>query len=114
MQYAGDRTPLTNEDLIACYPRRLQIETGYELWQFPYVRDDVLYDEDDLIIVRFHEGTSRVSVLSKYPHHLEDRDYLGRVLLLVHDASQEFFLDKYLVERDGCPSEDDVREMLCR
>lgn len=97
---------------MACYPRRIEMANSYELWQFPYVKDDILYDEDDIIGITFHEGFNRISIISEYPHHLEDTDYINRILSLVHDISNEFVVDKHLVDSNRTSSVEKILQII--
>ena len=81
----SDGDMITNEDLVACYPRRIKKIKSYEVWQFPYVNNEVLYDEDDI---------------SMFKDRLEDLDFINRVISLVHDISDEFEIEKQLVETE--------------
>lgn len=107
-----DRSKLTNEDLVACYPRRIEMAKSYELWQFPYVKDDILYDEDDIIGITFDEGFNHIYIISEYPHHLEDADYINRIISLVHDISNEFSVDKYLVNNSSISSIEEILQKI--
>lgn len=37
MKYS-DRSDILNEDIIACYPRRIEKSKDYEVWKSPYVK----------------------------------------------------------------------------
>ena len=107
-----DHSKLTNEDLVACYPRRIEMAKSYELWQFPYVKDDILYDEDDIIGITFNESLNRIAIISEYPHHLEDTDYINRIISLVHDISNKFSVDKHLVNNDSTSSIEEILQII--
>ncbi len=94
MNYANHST-LTNEDLVACYPRRIEKAESYELWQFPYVKNNILYNEDDIIGIIFSKDKNIINIISEYSYHLEDNDYINRIISLVHDISNEFIVNKY-------------------
>ena len=91
---------ITNEDLVACYPRRLKRIKAYEIWQFPYVKEDVLYDEEDLVGIRFGTDRNTVFLLSKFQNRLVDVNYINRIISLVHDISEEFVVEKRLVSSE--------------
>lgn len=111
MEYT-DKTRLTNEDLVACYPRRIGMGQDYELWQFPYVKNEILYDEDDIIAINFGKKTNRISIISEYPAHFDDLDYINRVISLVHDVSDSFQVNHYLINNDSGLSLEEVMQKL--
>ena len=109
MKYS-DETMLTNEDLVACYPRRIEKNKSYEIWQFPYVNNDVLYDEDDIVGIIFGDRINKIFLISKFKYRLEDENFINRIISLVHDVSDEFDLKKYLVTID--PTLEEVLKMM--
>lgn len=106
----SDKTKLTNEDLVACYPRRIEKNKNYEIWQFPYVNNEVLYDEDDMVGISFGERVNKIFLISKFKYRLEDLDFINRVISLVHDISDKFEIEKHLVTTD--PSLEEVLRMM--
>lgn len=106
----SDGTILTNEDLVACYPRRIEKKENYEIWQFPYVKNEVLHDEDDIIGISFIERTNKIFLISKFKHRLEDLDFINRIISLVHDVSDKFEFEKHLVTTD--PSLEEVLRIM--
>ena len=88
-----DNSKLNNEDLVACYPRRIEIKKNYELWQFPYIKDDILHDEIDIVGINFFENIVRISIISECHHHLKDPNYINRIISLVHDITTEFIIE---------------------
>ncbi|MCR0155784.1 hypothetical protein MKC74_06690 [[Clostridium] innocuum] len=88
----SDGTDMQNEDIIACYPRRIEKSKDYEVWQFPYVKNSILY-EDCLAVIRFRYKTSYIFVISEKKEYLQDKDFLNRIISLVHDISNKFFLE---------------------
>lgn len=98
---------MTNEDIIAYYPRRIERGAHYEIWQFPYVKDGVFYDNFDLAVVQFLKNQNIVTLFSEYKNRLEDCDYIARVQLLVHDISNCFDVKTQLV-RDIFSDETDA------
>ncbi|MDO5047455.1 MAG: hypothetical protein Q4D88_02780 [Anaerococcus sp.] len=99
MKYS-DETILTNEDLVACYPRRIEKNSSYEIWQFPYVYNEVLYGEDDIVGISFGDRINKIYLISKFKNRLEDLDFINRVISLIHDISDEFEVEKRLVKSD--------------
>lgn len=85
-----DNDELTNEDLIGIYPRRLMIKDNYEIWQYPYVIDDTLYDENDIVGVEFSKFVNRVFLFSSFKNRIDDMEYLNRISILVHDLGKGF------------------------
>ncbi|MDO5036821.1 MAG: hypothetical protein Q4E37_00800 [Tissierellia bacterium] len=95
-----DGTLLTNEDLLASYPRRIEKNENYEIWQFPYVKNEVLYDEEDLVGIHFGDRRTKIFLISKFKNRLEDLDFIDRVIALVHDISDEVELEKQVLKSD--------------
>lgn len=96
----SDGDMITNEDLVACYPRRIKKIKSYEVWQFPYVNNEVLYNEDDIVGISFGNGINKIYIISMFKDRLEDLDFINRVISLVHDISDEFEIEKQLVETE--------------
>lgn len=111
MKYIDD-SELNNEDLVACYPRRIEMQKNYELWQFPYVKEEVLHDENDIVGINFFENRIRISIISECQNHLEDSDYINRIISLVHDISTEFIVEKHLVSNLDSSSTEKILESI--
>lgn len=84
---------LKNDDLVACYPRRIQVGKYYEIWQFPYVRNNILHDGDDIVAITFLDN-HQITVISEHSDRLNDQDYLNRIINLVHDISKNDYVVK--------------------
>lgn len=87
-----------DEDLLVIYPRRIIKKKNYEVWQFPYVKNNIYHDDFNLAVVRFGFISNDILLISEHQNRLEDREYIGRVQLLVHDISSEFNVDVLLVK----------------
>lgn len=90
---------MTDEDLIAIYPSRIKRGKNYEVWQFAYVKDDTYHDNFDFAVVRFGAKSNDILLISQHQNRLDDRDYHGRVQLLVHDISTRFNVETKLVKK---------------
>ena len=89
-----DGDVINDEDLIGIYPRRLMIKDNYEIWQYPYVTDDTLQDENDIVGISFSKSLNRIYLFSPFVNRLEDMEYLNRISILVHDLMIEFDIIK--------------------
>lgn len=87
----ADHSIMTNEDFVICYPRRIEKGYDYEVWQYPYVRDGVFYDNFDVAVVRFGGKSNTVTLVTEHEDRLHDTDYIARIQLLIHDISEDFF-----------------------
>lgn len=92
-----DNDKLTNDDLVAIYPRRLYKKDNIEIWQFPYVKDEILYDEDSLVGIKFSK-VSEVYLVTPIKDRIEDKEYLNRIISLVHDLDMDF--ETYNLKKD--------------
>lgn len=89
-----DNDKISNEDLIVIYPRRTPKEKNYQIWQFPYIKDNIVSLDNDLVFVKFGE----VILLAEYEQRVDDTDYIGRIELLMHDLDQDFEFKYYIFE----------------
>lgn len=87
----ADNSIITNEDLIICYPRRIEKGSNYEVGQYPYIKDGVFHDNFDLAVVQFLGKRNIVTLISEHESRLRDKDYIARIQLLVHDISDDSF-----------------------
>lgn len=92
-----DNDQLTNEDLVAIYPRRLYKKGTIEIWQFPYVKDEILYDEDSLVGIEF-STIAELYLVTPFKNRYEDKEYLNRIISLVHDLDMDF--EVYSINKD--------------
>ena len=72
MKYT-DGTILENHDLVILYPRRILKKENYEIWQYPYFDNEVLYDDFDLQLIVFKEDIVRSFHVSEKYERLKDR-----------------------------------------
>lgn len=93
----SDNVIMTNDDIMICYPRRIEKNQNYEVWQFGYIRDDVFYDNFDLAFIKFSQDKNMITVISEHKNRLEDTAYISRIQLLIHDISSEFDVKTVLV-----------------
>lgn len=92
-----DNDKISNEDLIVIYPRRTFKEKNFEIWQFPYIKDNIVSLDNDLVFVKFGE-VDKVILLTEYGQRVDDPDYIGRIELLIHDLDQDFEFKYYIFE----------------
>lgn len=90
-----DSKVINNEDLIIMYPRRTLKENDYEIWQFPYVFDNVVSLDTDLVFVHFG-NRNKITHLAVNEERTKDLDHLSRIELLVHDLNEEFDYESYV------------------
>lgn len=83
------------EDMAGFFPRRYEIEDGYEAWLYPHI--NLLtgeHDADDVVVITFDktdtEKTSRIYIFSEHKSHFEDLEHVGKIVNLVHDCCMEF------------------------
>lgn len=92
-----DNDKISNEDLIVIYPRRTPKEKNYQIWQFPYIKDNIVSLDNDLVFVKFGE-VNKVILLTEYEQRVDDPNYICRIELLIHDLDQEFEFKYYIFE----------------
>lgn len=80
------------------YPQRCRIGSHYELWRFPYVKDGVLEDEPDFVLVLLNGTRNEIHLFTGFVERTQDRDYLARILWLIHDISNEFDMQFHVLE----------------
>ena len=90
---------LTEEDLIAIYPRRIVKNKNYEVWQHHYINDGILHVDFEIQLVIF-ESESKVSsyYFSSSLERLYDKNHIGRMQLVFHDVCLNFEEHFILVE----------------
>ena len=64
-----DKTKIEELDLTALYPRIIEKHENYEIWQHPYVREDVLENDPDFQLVYFNKDGSVDS------YHVSSKEY---------------------------------------
>lgn len=108
-------TILTSEDMLALYPRRILKEQKYEIWQHPYIREDILEDGYDLQLVVFNDDGSVNSYhVSDKEHRLKDLTHLGKLQLIYHDVTLEFNEHQHLIDDIYSDEADDYFERILK
>lgn len=82
---------ISPEDMAITYSRRTVKTERYEIWQHPYIKDNVVSDSFDLQLVLFYPDNLVESYhVSDTMHHLEDVSQLIKLQLVYHDIALKF------------------------
>lgn len=92
-----DLSEMKDQDLIACYPRRIEKGDSYELWKFPYVEDDVLFN-DNLVFVEFRENMALLILISEFDSQVFDSFYMDRISVLVEGIYAEYHTEAMVID----------------
>ncbi|AMC92661.1 hypothetical protein AOC36_01225 [Erysipelothrix larvae] len=102
-----DGTVIEESDLTAIYSRRIEKHENYEVWQHPYIRGDVLENDPDFQLVYFNiDGSVDAYHVSDKAYRFKDLVHLGKLQLVYHDITLEFYEYTHLV-KDVWSSESD-------
>lgn len=87
------------EDMAITYSRRTVKTEQYEIWQHPYIKDNIVSDSFDLQLVIFNPDQSVESYhVSDAVHHFEDVSQLIKLQLVYHDITLKFKEYTHLVD----------------
>lgn len=98
MRFEYNNEEISEEDLIAIFPRRIQRLKNFELWQYPYIDSRFLYETEDYVILEFNERQDIIHVISANKDHLNNRFHLDRITNLIHDISHNFDFKFYYID----------------
>ena len=98
MRFEYDNQEISEEDLIAIFPRRIQKIKNFEVWQYPYIDSNFLYQNEDYVILEFNEKQDIIHVISTNKDHLNNRFHLDRITNLIHDVSHNFDFKFYYID----------------
>ena len=93
-----DGLEVTNELLEYIYPQRFMRGENYEFWRFPYVKDGVVEEWEDFVLVLLNGKKNYAHIFTPSPEHAKDRAYISRVIWLVHDISEEFDTEFHVIK----------------
>ncbi|AVM42922.1 hypothetical protein [Fastidiosipila sanguinis] len=100
MRFEYNNEEISEEDLIAIFPRRIQKVKNFEVWQYPYIVSSFLYKTEDYVILEFNEKQDIIHVISTNKDHLNNRFHLDRISNLIHDISLNFDFKLYYIDND--------------
>lgn len=87
------------EDMAITYSRRTVKTEQYEIWQHPYIKDNIVSDSFDMQLVIFNPDNLVESYhVSDTMHHFEDVSQLIKLQLVYHDITLEFKEYTHLVD----------------
>lgn len=92
---------IPSPDLQYMYPQRFVIGDHFEVWRFPYVKDGILEEEPDIVLVLLNETKNYLHVFTPLPQRTKDLDYLSRITWLVQDISEDFDLECHVIDDWG-------------
>lgn len=95
MKFAFDKTEITEEDMISIFPRRIEKNLRFEIWQYPYFDNQLLYNDEDFVIIEFNDKQDIIHVISMHESHLQNQFHLERISNLIHDISANFDFKLY-------------------
>lgn len=98
MRFKYNNEKISSEDLIAIFPRRVEKIKNFEIWQYPYIDSDYLYDTEDYVVLEFNETQDIIHIISTDKAHLSNRFHLDRITSLLHDISLNFDFKLYYID----------------
>ncbi|NLW15676.1 MAG: hypothetical protein GX038_05405 [Erysipelothrix sp.] len=94
-----DGSVIKEEDIVAIFPRRIEIGENYEIWQHPYFKNGVLAEDFDFQLIYFIDRKNVESYhITQDKERLTDANHLSRFQLLFHDVCENFHEENILVE----------------